>query len=74
MIKSRRVLASLVRVAMSAAVAVVFLGGWANVFIPVFKLANDPLLTAVGWLSAPLVMAAGIAVGYMIGDRLTKIR
>lgn len=71
--KVRRLAAALARVGVSVAAAGVFWVGWLAVLIPVFKAGNSSLVAA-GWLSAPVVVGAGFAVGCMMGERLTDVR
>jgi hypothetical protein len=61
------------RVASSLLCAGVFYVGWMAVFIPAFK-TGSPVLQGIGWVSAPVVTAAGFAAGIWIAERLIRTR
>ena len=53
--------------------AAVFYIGWMAVFIPAFK-TESSLIRGIGWLSAPVVTAAGFTTGIWIAERLIATR
>jgi len=57
------------RVASSLLVAGIFYVGWLAVFIPAFQ-TGSIVLKVFGWVSAPIVTAAGFAAGVWIAERL----
>lgn len=62
---------ALARVICSLLCAGILYSGWMAVFILVEP--DDPVLKAIIWLLAPIVTAAGFAVGVVIFDRLSKM-
>ena len=62
-------LKALLSVTSSVLCAGIFYVGWMAVFIPAFKTGSS-LLRGIGWLSAPVVTAAGFAAGIWIAERL----
>ena len=66
-------LGAVLRVAVSVVCAGVFYVGWMAVFIPAFK-TGSVVLRGIGWLSAPVVTAAGFATGIAICEYLARTR
>lgn len=65
----KSLLGAFARVTSSLLFSGIFYIGWMAVFIPAFKTGN-PVLQTIGWLSAPVVTAAGFAAGIWIAERL----
>lgn len=70
---TKLLLKSLAVVAVSILVAGVFHIGWLAAFIPAAK-SGVMALQTLGWLSAPVVTAAGYAAGLWMGTRLLTTR
>ena len=66
----KSLLGAFARLAASVLFAGVFYVGWMAVFIPAFKMGSS-VLRGIGWLSAPVVTAAGFAAGIWVAERLT---
>ena len=66
----KSLLGAFARVAASVLFAGVFYLGWMAVFIPAFKTGSS-VLRGIGWMSAPVVTAAGFAAGIWVAERLT---
>ena len=64
---------ALLRVTSSLLFAAIFYIGWMAVFIPTFK-TESSLIRGIGWLSAPLMTAAGFTVGIWIAERRLTTR
>jgi len=69
----RRWAGALIRVAISVVFAGLFYTGWLAVFLVAFKDSGVPV-KAVLWVIAPVITAAGFAVGMMVARRLTNAR
>ena len=67
----KRLLGASLRLSASVLGAGVFYAGWLAIFIPAFQ-TGIVALKGVGWLSAPLVTAAGFATGVMLAERLSR--
>ena len=66
-------LKALIRVASSLLCAGAFYAAWLAAFLLTAE-ANGSVTHAIRWLSAPVVTAAGFAVGIVISERLTRAR
>lgn len=60
----------MMRVALSLLCAGVLYAMWLAVFVPAM-LAEIRLVAAVGWVTAPVTVALGLAVGAVVFDRTT---
>jgi hypothetical protein len=69
----RSLTGALTRVVVSLLFAGLFYTGWLAVFLGAFKNSTGPA-KAVWWMIAPVVTAAGFAVGLMVSERLTQPR
>jgi hypothetical protein len=69
----RRLAGALARVTVSALFAGLFYTGWLAVFLGAFQ-DSGVLVKAVLWVVAPVITAAGFAVGMIIAERLTETR
>ena len=66
-------LKALIRVASSLLCAGAFYAAWLAAFLLTAE-ANGSVAYTIRWLSAPVVAAAGFAVGIVISERLTRAR
>jgi hypothetical protein len=72
-VEMKRLATVLFRVGISVLFAAIFYVGWLAVFLGLFK-DSGISVKAVLWVIAPVVTAAGFAVGLMAANRLTGIR
>jgi hypothetical protein len=71
--QTRRLARAFGRVVVSLLIAGIFYVGWLAVFLAAFKDRGVPV-KAILWVIAPIITAAGFAVGSMVGKRMTESR